>query len=228
MTNLYADIETIPDQDEGALENARELVKVPANYKKPEAIERYRLSNAAEAYEKTALNGLHGEICSIAWALGDGEIQGHIRKSDEPESDVLLLFFESVVHDVRRNGEGAFPRLTWIGHNLIDFDLRFLKQRCIVNGIKPPFLIPADARHASNDVFDTMKAWAGWKGYVKQDALCRALGIESSSEEFNSVDLAEMDGSKVWAAYQRGDYDHILTYNKLDVWKVRELHKRMS
>ena len=104
-------------------------------------------------------------------------------------------------------------------HNVIEFDLRFLKQRAIVNNIRPPFIIPADAKHGSAQVFDTMKAWAGWKGYVSQEALCEALGIDGK---------AGMTGADVWPAYQRGEYETIEEYNRDDVRIVRELFKRMS
>lgn len=221
--NLYMDAETIPDQEEGALENARELVKVPANYKKPEAIENYRLQHAAEAYEKTSLNGIAGEICSISWALDDADIRGMIRHPGDSEADMLQAFFTEIRAVASRDGEGGFPRLTWVGHNIIDFDLRFILQRCMVNNVIPPFRIPADARHGSDQVFDTMRAWAGWKGYVSQDALVKAFKIEVPETGVNSV-----DGSQVWPMYQAGKFQDILEYNKLDVWRVRELHKRMS
>lgn len=219
MTNLYCDLETIPDQEPGALDRAAALVKVPANYKNAETIENFRAERAQEAYEKTSLNGLHGEICSIAWAIGDGHIEGQVRRPGESEKDLIQAFFEAIHFDVTRDGEGGFPRITWIGHNVIDFDLRFLKQRCIVNNIQPPFKIPADARHGSNDAFDTMKAWAGWKGFVSQDALCKALGLPLK---------AGMTGADVWPAYQAKKYEEILGYNRDDVHTVRELYRRMS
>lgn len=219
MTNLYFDIETIPDQKPGALERAAALVKVPATYKKPEVIENFRAERAQEAYEKTSLNGLHGEICSIAWAIDDGHIEGQVRRPGESEKELIEAFFEAVYFDAHRGGEGSFPRITWIGHNVIDFDLRFVKQRCLVNDIIPGFKIPADARHGSNDIFDTMKAWVGWKGFVSQDALCKALGLPQKDG---------MTGADVWPAYQAGKYEEILNYNHNDVRTVRELYRRMS
>ena len=215
--NLFFDIETIPDQRPGALENAADLVKVPANYKKPEAIEQFRQDHAEDEYRKTALKGIAGEICSMAWALDDGEVQGVVRQPDKPESDLLRTFFDSVFFDCSKHGTGAFPRLTWIGHNVIEFDLRFLKQRCLINKVRPDFFIPADARHGKT-VFDTMREWVGWKGYVSQSALCEAFGIDVGTDLY---------GSMIWDAYQEQRYDDILTYNKNDVRIVRELYKRM-
>ena len=120
------------------------------------------------------------------------------------------------------------PRLQWIGHNVIDFDLRFLKQRSIVNGIKPAFLVPADARHGGDWVFDTMKEWCGTYGsnrYVKQDDLVDVLGIYTP---IWGAPAMNTDGSQVWNLYKSGQFELISIYNKLDVHKVREIHRRMT
>jgi len=228
----YFDMETIPDQREGAFERYLDQVKPPANYKKQETIDKWMLENAeAEAekdYLKTGLTGLHGEICSVSWALDDGEVKSLTRGLDGCHSEARLLdwFWDDLTADVRKltkaREQSDWAKLEWIGHNVIDFDLRFLKQRSIVNGIKPPFLVPADARHGGDWVFDTMKEWAGWRGYVKQDELVEALGIEVPD-----TIAQDIDGSMVWDLFKAGEFETIAEYNRLDVWKVRELHKRM-
>lgn len=222
MTNLYIDIETIPDQKPGALDAIRATVTAPGNYKKQESIDKWLKANAQteadDQYARTGLNGISGEICSISWALDDGEIIGNCRRPDTTETWLLAHFFDCIAQETK-SGEGKHQRLTWIGHNVIDFDLRFLKQRAMVNNIRPPFLIPADAKHGSAQVFDTMKAWAGWKGFVSQAALCDALHIAGKGD---------IDGSQVWPMYQRREFDAIQEYNMNDVRIVRELYKRMS
>jgi len=87
----------------------------------------------------------------------------------------------------------------------------------MVNNVRPPVVLPVDAKHGTS-VFDTMKAWTGWKGYVSQENLCDAFGIEGKSG---------MSGADVWGSYQRGEYEQILDYNKNDVRIVRELYRRM-
>lgn len=226
----YIDLETIPDQRPDAFERYLDAVKPPANYKKQETIDKWLAENAEAAalenYQKTGLNGLHGEICSIAWAFDDDEIRNFTRDNLLSEAELLQFFFDTL-HDARKEGEGKYQRVEWIGHNLLDFDLRFLKQRCIVNGIEPQPYIPADARHGSAGVFDTMKEWAGWRGYVKQDELVEALGIEVP-DGMVPISAVELDGSMVWPLFQKGEFDTIAEYNKLDVWKVREIHRRMT
>lgn len=75
---LYTDLESIPDQRPDAFNRYLDRVRPPGNYKKQETIDAWLAENAeAEAekeYLKTGLNGLHGEICSIAWAIEDAEM----------------------------------------------------------------------------------------------------------------------------------------------------------
>ena len=221
--NLYFDIETIPDQREGALQECIANVAAPARYKKPESIAKWIEEQgpvaAAEEWKKSALHGIAGEIVSIAWAFDNFPVQGVIQHSLGNEAGVLQAYFDAV-YDKCRIGEGDNQRLTWIGHNIIDFDIRFLYQRAVILGIAPPFPIPIDARHGSF-IYDTMKAWEGWKGYVKQDALYEALGGEPYEND-------DMDGSQVWDYIQAGRFDEVLEYNKRDVEKVRHNYKRMT
>lgn len=222
MAQLFFDIETIPDQTPGALNDIIANIKAPANLKKEETIQKWHEEKAhaaaEEVYAKTGLGGLKGEICSIAWAVDEGEIQGQIRKPGESEATLLTDFFLSVVHDIRRNGEGAHPRLEWVGHNVLEFDLRFIKQRCLIHRIHPDLRVPADARHNKGSVFDTMREWCGFRGFVSQDALCKAFGLAPK---------AGMTGADVWPAYQAERYEDILAYNRNDVNAVREMYKIM-
>jgi len=216
--NLFIDIETLPDQRPDAFKNILNTVEPPANYKKAESIQKWKdeqgESVAQETYRKTALKGIAGEVLSIAWALDDGEIEGLLRMPGESEADLLSKFFKSVYRQL----DHGHSRLTWIGHNVIEFDLRFIKQRCLVNDVRPSFVIPADAKHG-NVVFDTMREWCGWKGYVSQQALCDAFGIDGKSD---------MTGADVYDEYLAGNYKKILDYNKDDVRIVRELFQRMT
>ncbi len=172
--------------------------------------------HADEAHRNTALKGISGQVCSIAYAIDDGPIEGHIRRPGESEGELLRWFFDSVITSFP-DYKQQYPRLQWVGHNVIEFDLRFLKQRCWATNTQPSILIPADARHGEY-VYDTMKAWTGWKGYVSQDALCKAFGIEGKQG---------MSGADVHDYYLAERYDEILDYNVSDVRIVREIYKRM-
>ena len=77
MIDFYMDLETIPDQSPDAEAKCLMDLKPPGNIKKQESIEKWWAEKAPaaslEALHKTGLNGISGEICSIAWAMDSGE-----------------------------------------------------------------------------------------------------------------------------------------------------------
>jgi len=227
MHELTIDLETIPDQRPNSIDRYIELVKPPGRYSKPESIEKWMEENAeivaVENWKKSALHGIAGEVCSIAWAFDDETVQGFCGNTLISEREVIAMFFDAI-SDKILTGEGRYPTIRWIGHNLLDFDLRFLYQRCVINDIEPPVTMPVDARQGSDKVYDTMKAWAGWKGFVSQDALIEALEIDVEAPDT----IADIDGSMVWDLYQAGRFETILNYNKLDVVKARAIYKRLT
>lgn len=224
MHELFIDLETIPDQRPGSIDRYLEMVKPPGRYSKPESIDRWMKDNAeaaaVENWKGSALHGIAGEIVSIAWAFDDEDVDCGIRSHTDPESLLLHKFFDAI-HEHAMLGEGRYPTIRWIGHNVLGFDLRFLFQRCVILGVEPPVKLPVDARQGSDKVYDTMLAWGGWKGFVKQDALVEALGLEFEDEE-------GVDGSQVWDLVQSGQLDVVRKYNMLDVEKCRKIYRAMT
>ncbi len=129
MINFKIDLETIPDQRPGALDDCIENLKPPGNIKKPESIQKWLDEKgpnaAAEAYHKTGLNGLSGEVASVAWALGSGEPKSLIRRSGQSEALLLQSFFDDVLAEAEKLADG-WPHLEWIGFNILNFDIPFL------------------------------------------------------------------------------------------------------
>jgi hypothetical protein len=111
--------------------------------------------------------------------------------------------------------------IKWIGHYITGFDLRFIWQRCVINGVKPVINIPYDAKPWSNNIFDTCIEWKGQYGSSSsnQSMLCKAFGIKSQEG---------IDGSEVYNAYLNGEYQKIIDHCRDDVEQVRELYKRMT
>jgi len=107
-----------------------------------------------------------------------------------------------------------------VGHNLIGFDLPFIFQRCLVNGIAARPLVDL-GEYRVRGVFDTMHAWwLGAKRNVSLDDIAWALGIESSK-------TATAEGSKVFDLYQAGKLAEIREYNLNDVRVTRKVYERM-
>jgi 3'-5' exonuclease len=216
MHNIFIDIETIPNQSQEYRDKVRAGITAPGSYKKPESIAQWMAENAeAEAdaiVAKTSFDPAAGHICSIAWAVGDGEVQcASIGRSLDNEASVIDEFFD------------ALPKMgmcRFIGHYITGFDLRFIMCRAIILGVRVPALWPRDPKPWDQAVFDTMTAWAGARGTISLDRLCEALGIDSPK--------GEIDGSQVGQAWADGRFDEIAAYNRRDVVAVREVYRKFE
>lgn len=212
-TRIFLDIETIPSQAEGAAERARERIKPPKNYKDPEKIEAYINEKAEEAYLQTSLDGSYGELFCIGFALGDEPAQVVYRDFESTsEKDLLDSFWDILGSDL---SVGA----TWVGHNVLRFDLRFIWQRSVIHRVRMPHRMPFDASPWSSEVGDTMLMWTGERNsYVSLDELLAILGIESKDA---------MSGADVWPYIIAGKEDEVIRHCLRNVEEVREAYNRM-
>ena len=79
---------------------------------------------------------------------------------------------------------------------MMDFDLRFIYQRSIINGVKPAYEL-SFARYRNYPIYDTMREWVKWANMnVGLESLCLALGIPTPKDG--------IDGSEVWEFYKKG------------------------
>lgn len=222
MTNCFMDIESIPQQpEEEARALVAETIKPPAAMKAEKTIAEWRngegkYAGAKEAaiekaYRDQSFDGAKGHIISIAFAVGDGEIQS---RSGDDEKDLIAWALARIYMDL--DGRPPF----FVGHYIAGFDLRFLFQRCVILGVEPPFELPFSGRHGQH-YFDTKQAWSGFgpKG-ISQDNLCKVLGIEGKPDG--------IDGALVYDFYKAGKIAEIEAYNRDDVSKVRQIYKRLT
>ncbi|MCL2076308.1 MAG: ribonuclease H [Betaproteobacteria bacterium] len=236
MTTIYLDIETIPAQKPELIELLRDeaetekaAVAAPGNYKDPAKIQEYVAEKRAgidaafdERYRRTALDGAYGQIAVIGYAIDDlPPVTLYSDHWDKPHYEAGLL--ENFNEDLRSVYEKSDKtRPIFAGHNIRDFDLRFLFQRYAVNGVSPWPFIPLghDARYGS---YDTMLEWAGRGAFVSLDKLCRVFGLPGKSLVNGSL-----DGSKVWDFVKAGRILEVADYCKADVERAREIHRRMT
>ena len=227
---IFIDTETIAAQSERAIEllksnieQAKEKLSPPSNYKADTAEKwlvkkRLELDNGFEqAHLKTSLNGDLGEIITIGFKVENDITMTIFRKDGETEKELLEIFIDYISREIKTKG-GTDNRITWIGHNLIKFDLPFIFKRCVINNIKPSFDIPINARHGMN-AYDTSAAWCLYGKYISQDSLCRTLGLPTKQG---------MDGSKVYQAWLDGKHEEIADYCKSDVDTVVSLYNRLT
>ncbi len=224
MHVITIDIETIPDQREGAQARAAENVAPPGNYKKPETIEKWWEETGnelkAEAYRKTALDGTTGQIACIGLAIDDGPASVFSQHLCGDEAGVLTAALQYIANATGWKETASRPLLLWVGHNLANFDLRYVWQRCVINGVRPPIKLPVEAKPWDEEIFDTMTKWAGVRGTVGLARLCDALGI--------AVKESDITGATVWDAWQAGRFEDVADYCAQDVIATREVYKRLT
>ena len=219
QANIYFDIETIPTQSNNLKNYIVNNLAPPANYKKTKAIGAWIEKNKEPAYRKTALNGGFGQIVCIGYAINDSDVKTiYFDKWAESEKEILETFFNDLKNCYTPSAD-IIPN--FIGHNIENFDLRFIYQRAIVLGIKPPSFLPLNSKSYYNMyIFDTMTEWAGKRGFVSLNEICMSLGLPTKDDE--------IDGSKVWDFVQSGNIQRVAEYCASDVEKVRAIHKRFT
>jgi len=220
MSTITFDIETLPSDDSGIIADIAAGIKPPGNLKKAETIEAWERDEkpaaVLEAVRKTGLDGTYGRICCIGFAVDDEPVECSFGN----EEDVLRNFFRWLNGAARISDYTDRQSAIFVGHNVLSFDLRFLWQRCVVNGIRPPAIIPFNAKPWDGKVFDTMTAWnPARERSISLDKLCRALGVPSSK--------GDLDGSKVAEYWQAGRHQEVAAYCMADVEAVRQCHRKM-
>lgn len=199
---MYLDIETIP-----ASEGYHEALKM-LHRKKVEKKKTFKdCDGDFEQYLlQTSFDGSFGRIICIGYAMDDGPVEC-IADADD-EAGMLQKFWE-IARDAN----------LFIGHNVIDFDMRFIYQRSVVNKVMPSQDL-SFARYRSFPMFDTMKEWSKWSmNNVGLEHLALALGIPSPKDE--------IDGSQVYDNYKAGKIKEIAEYCKKDVETTRLVYKRI-
>lgn len=213
---IYFDIETIPSQLPGVMDEFRAAVQAPSQYKKPDSIaawlEENREAEAEAAWLKTSFDGGMGHVCVISWAYGDeAPSSASVREFGDVNQERALLgeFFAALK-----------PGHQFIGHNIIGFDLPFLWKRAMVLGVKPPMYFPRDPKPWGESVCDTMLLWdSSQRAGGSMARICRLMGIPGKGD---------MDGGKVWPMVRDGQIEAVASYCRDDVARTRAMHRRMT
>lgn len=217
---ITIDLETCPAQNEAVREEIAATISHPANISKAETIAAWHAEKkpaaVEEAWRKTSFDGAYGHICVVGLAFDDEPAQA-IYSTDwhDSEAQILTKLFDAI--DARIDAHpNVRPR--FVGHNLVEFDLRFLFQRCVVLGVRPSRHIPFSAKPWDDAVYDTMVRWGARAG-GSLNKISKALGLGSKGD---------LDGSKVWDYVRDGRIAEVADYCKNDVDLTRALYKRMT
>jgi 3'-5' exonuclease len=162
----------------------------------------------AELIKKLSLSAATAKIICLCYAI-EPSVSGTVEVLKGEETDIIKNFWK-IVPDCN----------LFVGHNILDFDLRFIYQRSVIHQIKPSRDIPF-TRFRNAPIFDTMHEWSKWgREHASLDSLSKALGIPSPKEN--------LDGSKVYPYYRAGKLPEIIEYCKRDVESVRAVYKRLT
>jgi predicted PolB exonuclease-like 3'-5' exonuclease len=193
MKTIFLDIETVPT--DRSLEESGLLVP-------------QMQLNEAEILKKLSLSAATAKIVCICYALeppADSEVQ--VLEGEETE---IIKSFWQLAADCD----------LFVGHNILDFDLRFIYQRSVIHQIKPSRDLPF-ARFRNEPIFDTMQEWSKWgRERASLDLLSKTFGLPSPKEN--------LDGSKVYPYYRAGKLAEIVNYCKCDVDSVRQVYRWLT
>jgi predicted PolB exonuclease-like 3'-5' exonuclease len=193
MKIFYFDIETVPT-DKALQENG--LLDAQIKLDEPELI------------KKLSLSAVTAKIICLCYTI-EPSVSGTIEVLQGEETDIIKGFWK-IVPDCN----------LFVGHNILDFDMRFIYQRSVIHNIKPSRDIPF-TRFRNAPIYDTMQEWSKWgREHASLDSLSKALGIPSPKEN--------LDGSKVYPYYRAGKLPEIIEYCKRDVESVRAVYKRLT
>lgn len=216
-SKIYLDIETIPSQEPWVRQYVEETISPPKTIKKQESIDKWmaeeRPAAIDDAIDKAGFEGATNHIISIGVAVDDNPPVDFSAHDILLEREILVSFYNYLEEKTDRMNR------IFIGHNIAGFDLRVIRQRSIIKGVKIPMNIPFNAKPWDANPFDTMVQWTGSpRDFIKLDKLARAFGFQGKEG---------MDGSKVYAAWQAGRIQEIADYCRADVEMTRAVYKKM-
>jgi predicted PolB exonuclease-like 3'-5' exonuclease len=192
MKILYFDIETVPTDQ---------------SLKEHGLLEAQIQIDEAEIIKKLSLSAATAKIICLGYAI-EPSLTNTVDVLEGEETDIIKNFWKL-----------AADSNLFVGHSILDFDLRFIYQRSVIHQIKPSRDIPF-SRFRNAPIYDTMHEWSKWgREHTSLDALAKALGIPSPKEN--------LDGSKVYPYYRAGKLGEIIAYCKRDVDSVRQIYHRL-
>jgi predicted PolB exonuclease-like 3'-5' exonuclease len=226
MKKFYFDIETIP-----ANESSRQPLEYLYERKVSKKMKEKNLDRDAailevgtfeKYFDNTGFDGAFGRVLCIAYAINDEATRVICNDGNEKKTLEDFWFVAGQID-------------LFVGHNIMEFDLRFLIQRSIVLGVEPTWTRfselgkkPWDmvkhlsfARYQNLPIFDTMQEWSNWgQGKVGLEHIALALGIPTPKEG--------IDGSEVAKFYNDGKIKDICDYCMRDVETTRAVYQRMT
>lgn len=217
-------------------------IKAPKTYSKPDSIAAYVAEKEAEretkvqdaiakatakfdeAWRKTSLDGAFGQVMTCSLGFGDDNPIG-LYGEDWGHADYEIRLLQDINATLENYCNGKMGQRL-IGHNIIGFDRKFLRQRGIIRQVPMHPIFTKEVKPwDSGLVYDTMTAWSGDpRGAVKLDKLCLVLGIPLKGSELDE----DISGSMVWDFIRDGKIAKVSRYCDFDVIRCRAVYARLN
>lgn len=231
MREIVLDIETIPSQIPSVYEDIMSSAKAeidalrpPKSYIKKEQIDEWMAKNiqeinenAIKKYERCSFDGALNHIVCIGLHIEGLKPVTFSGEGENAMKDELLLnseFFNYLDENISQTFEAPI----WVGHNIIGFDLKIIKQRSMVLNLQPHACIPFNSKPWDMNPFDTMVRWDN-KNSVSLDKISKAFGFEGKGD---------VSGKDVYPMWKAGKIKEICEYCAEDVSLTRKVYHRMT
>lgn len=216
--DIFIDIETLPDGDMPTPDE----VPVPGNYSKPETIRAYQEANVINTYLKRSLISTKGKVLCIV--VYDTKNRQYLTfgSAEGIETEVLNQFNTYILSFTEKERY----LLRFVGFNIAEFDLTWLKQRAWKYAYEYGRYLPHNSK--SSRLIDLMSLFSAYKykEYISQDAVCEYLGIGQGMD--TTIDMDTIDGSMVYDAFKAGKLDLILQHCLVDVQKLVQIYNKIK
>jgi hypothetical protein len=155
-----------------------------------------------------ALDARTGRIVCIGLLIDNAVGLNPLVICDQDEKKILERFWTTITeNDVL------------VGHNILAFDLMFIRQRSWILGVKPPIALNL-RKYYTETVIDLMEMWTNWSTRYKGaglDNIAQALGVGQKNGHGSEV-------GQMWAA---GEYVKVMDYCMSDVWLAYNVYCRL-
>lgn len=220
---IYLDIETLPPP-ESELPRVRERIAKKLYDTGEQVVETELTRRTEHEFRRLAMDAAWGRLLCLCVLIENPDGTSQRRsllgmdtttgKFHLDERRTLKRFWQLMRDEVN------IYRDTFIGFNLLDFDLLFLVGRSSLLGIKPPFNI-SFRRYQQQPIYDVMWEFTRWHHRISLGDMAHAFGIASSKTD-------DLDGSRVYDFYITNRHREIADYCARDVLLTRTLYRRLN
>lgn len=214
---IYLDIETTGTESDRIMFHAKSKITAPKNYTDQKKIEAYIERKHDEVWNSTATKGYQGRIACIGVAIG----------TDSPEilyAEDEATTIRSFLKFVKRITADAYNRPPMFCGFNVRWDLRFIWQRALVNGVElnGTQLWETSKRWDTNNVLDLY-----WRLSCGEDHAsgglkdwCLALDIETGADDIDGAEVPE-----AWLDDLKRKL--VLEHCIKDVARCQQIHQRL-